>query len=407
MQTPINTNFHDFITHLQILTNDPPAATSYANSYLAAHAGNFPIVEGNTAHFVRRERPGTITGVGGDWNGFDGRNALMMPVGGGLLHYQHDFELDARLDYLFFETDATNLNDLLSGPQAITRTTIHSILDPLNSRTSESGFGLRSELAMPNYHRPAFTERQPGISTGVLSQKVISSKVLDQERPYTVYMPPNYDVSHQSYPAIYFQDGGDYLRMGKAPIILDNLIAAGTIPPVAAIFVPPVEREQEYNCADQYVRFFCDELVPEMQRKYNLSADPAKRAVVGPSLGGLISLYIGKQRPDALGLVGAQSSVVSSVNGKGTFDARVSYAVDPCLPVRLHLIIGTYEDCFGTDNQGRCRDLLNPVREVHSVLEQLGYLYRYVELHQGHSWGLWRDTLVDLLVYFYGDNKDI
>src|SRR6266571_7490359 len=116
MQTPINTSFHDFITHLQTLTNDPLAATSYANSYLAAHAGNFPIVEGNTAHFVRRERPGTITGVGGDWNGFDGRNARMTPIGGGLLHYQHDFELDARLDYLFFETDVTNLKDPLSSP---------------------------------------------------------------------------------------------------------------------------------------------------------------------------------------------------------------------------------------------------------------------------------------------------
>src|SRR6266571_3539847 len=63
MQTPINTNFHDFITHLQTLINDPPAATSYANSYLAVHTGNFPIVEGNVAHFVRQERPGIITGV--------------------------------------------------------------------------------------------------------------------------------------------------------------------------------------------------------------------------------------------------------------------------------------------------------------------------------------------------------
>ncbi len=402
METPAETSFWTFITRLQALADNPGIAASYVESYLEAHAGNFPIVEGNTAHFIYKEQPGTIVGVGGEWNGYDARKAPMKPIGAGLLHYQHEFELDARLDYFFFEYDTGSSPDLLSDPGAIVLDDMRPVLDPLNQRVGESGFGLRSELAMPVYQRPAITREQPGVLAGLLREETIKSEALQQVRAYTVYLPPAYTANNQPYSSIYFHDGGDYLSMGKAPIVLNNLIAVGAIPPVVAVFVPPVDRIGEYNCSDRYVSFLCDELLPELQDRYNLSSDPAKRAIIGPSLGGLISLYTGKQRPDCFGLVGAQSSAVKSINGLDIFDARAAYAVEPRLPLRLHLVIGSYEDCFSTDEQGRCSDLLNPVRELSSLLEQRGYLYRYAEHRQGHSWGLWRDTLAEAFTYFFG-----
>ena len=405
MQTPAETSFWTFITRLQALVDDPVAAASYAESYLAVHAGNFPIVEGNTAHFIYKEQPGTIVGVGGEWNGFDARKAIMKPVGAGLLHYQHDFELDARLDYFFFEYNTGSVPDLFSDPGAIVLDDMRPVLDPLNQRVGESGFGLRSELAMPAYQRPAITREQPGVLAGLLREETIKSEALRQVRAYTVYLPPAYTANNQPYPSIYFHDGGDYLSMGKAPTVLNNLIGMGAIPAVIAVFVPPVDREGEYNCSDRYVSFLCNELLPELQDRYNLSSDPAKRAIIGPSLGGLISLYTGKQRPDRFGLVGVQSSAVKSINGLDIFDARAVYAVEPRLPLRLHLVIGSYEDCFSTGEQGQCSDLLNPVRELRSLLEQRGYSYRYAEHHQGHSWGLWRDTLADALTYFFGESR--
>ena len=54
MQTPAETSFWTFITRVQALADDPGTAASYAESYLAAHARNFPIVEGNTAHFIQQ-----------------------------------------------------------------------------------------------------------------------------------------------------------------------------------------------------------------------------------------------------------------------------------------------------------------------------------------------------------------
>src|SRR2546421_711672 len=172
----------------------------------------------------------------------------MEPIGAGLLHYQHDFEQDARLDYFFFEYDAGNSPGLLSDPRAIRLDDMRAVLDPFNPRFGESGFGPRSELAMPTYRRPAITREQPGLLAGELREETINSKALQLERAYSVYLPPAFAASVEPYPSIYFHDGGDYLSMGKAPTILNNLIGMGAIPAVIAVFVPPVNRGSEYNC---------------------------------------------------------------------------------------------------------------------------------------------------------------
>jgi enterochelin esterase family protein len=255
---------------------------------------------------------------------------------------------------------------------------------------------------MPGYQRPLETKELPGIPSGVLYGRSIKSKILHQERSYTVYLPAGYDPDGAPYPCIYFHDGGDYLKLTNAPTILDNLIGAERIPPLVAVFVPPQERDSEYNCNDRYVRFFCDELVPELQGAYNLTPDPGQRAVIGPSLGGLISLYMGNQRPDVFGLIAVQSSAVHTINGVNAFDARRAFAVKPVSPQRLYLTMGTYEDCFSTDWRGRCNDLLNPVRDLRAVLERSGYPHYYSEYHQGHSWGLWRDSLSEALYFLFG-----
>jgi enterochelin esterase-like enzyme len=396
-------SFTDFLTRLQTLESEPERAAAFAEGYVEANRGNHPIIEGNTAHFLYREKPGTLVGVAGEWNGMDGRRGLMTPLGGGLLHYSRDFEPDARLDYLFAEADVS-LSDNLFEAETIRKAEVRMVRDPLNPRIGESGLGARSELAMPEYRRPEITLEQPTLKRrGRLRDGVLSSKAEGRDRNYTVYEPAGYSENSGPYSSIYFHDGGDYLTMGKAPTILDNLISGGAVPPVVAVFVPPVEREKEYNCDDRYVRFICDELVPAIESKYNLSANPAQRAIFGPSLGGLISLYIGSKRPDIFGLVGAQSSVVEGWARDNPFNARVNYAVQPRLPLRLHMVVGSYEGCFSTDEEGNCHDLLNPVRELRVVLERHGYPHRCAEYHQGHSWGLWRDQLADALVYFFSE----
>lgn len=59
---------------------------------------------------------------------------------------------------------------------------------------------------------------------------------------------------------------------------------------------------------DAYVRFLADELRPEVERQFPVRAGPENRVVMGSSMGGLISLYAGLERPDVFGRVGAIST---------------------------------------------------------------------------------------------------
>ncbi len=401
MHTPAPPSFRVFLAQLLALADDPARARALADAYLAARAGHFPIIEGTTAHFLHRETPRVIAGVGGEWNGFDARQALLEPIGGGLLHYARDFEPDARLDYLFFEIDAA-WRASLDDPEALRQLQPRPSPDPLNARIGASGLGPRSELAMPAYRRPAITRAHAHIPHGTLHKATIHSRALGGTRTYAVYLPPGYVAARGPYACAVFHDGGDYLDYGEARVILDNLIAAAAIPRLVAVFVPPAEREVEYNGDDRQVRFIADELLPDVTERCALTPDRMRRAVIGPSLGGLISLYVGSRRPEAFGLIAAQSSVVQTVNGLDSYDARQAYAEPPPAPQRIHLVIGTYEDCYAIDRQGRCRDLLTPVRDLQAVLARAGVPHRYLEQHQGHSWGLWRDTLADALTYLFG-----
>ena len=116
-------------------------------------------------------------------------------------------------------------------------------------------------------------------------------------------------------------------------------------------------------------------------------------------MGGIISLYMGYKRPDVFRLVGAQSPVVHGF-GRARFDARTSYK-NPPSGFKLSLVIGSYEICFSVDRAGNCRDLRTNTRELRDILQQRGYNLFFQELHQSHSWGLWRDTLPQTLSFLF------
>lgn len=381
-------SFEQFMAHLKML-GESGEAFVYADEYIATHNGLFPITEGNTAHFIYRASSNVTIGVNAEWNGWSPEQAIMTPIGADLLHYQHDFELDARLDYRFVQLSETDSMEQC---------------DPLNAHRGRTGFGEASELVMPAYLRPTLTIRDDRVPQGTLIQGTLKSKALRQQRAYTVYLPHDYSVHGVNgvpYPSIYFHDGDDYVAMGEATTILDNLIAQGSLPSLVAVFVSPIEREKEYNCSDVFTSFFCDELVPEMHRLYALDANPACHCVVGASMGGLISLYMASRRPDTFRMLCAQSTVTRSVNGLDKYNALKTFSATSRLPLRLALVIGSYESCFRVDAQGRCRDLLTHVGKLRDEVDIRDYPYYYREEHQSHSWGMWRDTLADALIYLF------
>lgn len=300
-----------------------------------------------------------------------------------LRYYRAQYEPDARLDYHLLVDDA-------------------DIGDPRNPRRTPSGYGHRAELRMPSYSDPETWLVRPDVAHGTVKAfPDFTSERYPSTRTVWVYTPADYDSS-QSYPSVYFHDGGDYLEFGTAAAIFDNLIADGAIPPSIGVFINPSAehgRVTDYDLNVAYSAFVCDELVPWIDQRYATRAVPEQRAIIGASFGGLIALFIAQHRPDLFGLVGSQSGFVSRR------DASLihTFADSPTLPLAIHLIIGTYETHIGpAERDSREADFLAGNRAFRDLLASRDYRVAYAEYHDGHAWALWRARLGDALIWLLG-----
>jgi len=225
---------------------------------------SFPFIDNDTAVFLYRGGSNTVS-VAGDFNNW---NLTLMThlAGTDLFFYQAKFEMDARLDYKFVLPDN------------------NYILDPLNPHLCYGGFGPNSELAMPFYMQPWDIKYNPNIQHGTIVAMNIYSFNVGANYQVSVYLPPGY-ISSVKFPAVYFQDGAEYISLGSAVNVLDNLIDSAKIDKVIGVFVTPNDRNNEYagTTRNQYRLFFVNELVPLIDSLYSTYNDPAKRLVLGDS----------------------------------------------------------------------------------------------------------------------------
>jgi gluconolactonase len=154
------------------------------------------------------------------------------------------------------------------------------------------------------------SERQGGVPQGrIESSKFTSTKWYPGTvRDLRVYIPAQYDPKTPAC-VLVMQDGGGY----RIETVLDALIARGEVPVTIGIFLTPgvvpakddtslprYNRSFEYDSpTDTYVRFLLDEVLPEVGKKYNLSASPNDRAIAGASSGGIAAFTAAFFRPDA------------------------------------------------------------------------------------------------------------
>jgi enterochelin esterase-like enzyme len=132
------------------------------------------------------------------------------------------------------------------------------------------------------------------------------------EREYWVYVPQQYDPATPACLMV-FQDA--YIYLGEdinTPLVFDNLIHKGEMPVTIGLFVTAGEtgpglplwggtdnRSVEYDSlGDTYARFLLEELIPEVEKEYNLVQDAAGRAICGISSGGICAFTVAWERPD-------------------------------------------------------------------------------------------------------------
>lgn len=231
------------------------------------------------------------------------------------------------------------------------------------------------------------------------------------ERAYWVYVPAAYRASRPA-ALMVFQDGWSYANpegQFRAAVVLDNLIHRKEMPVTIAVFVnpgsvPPAEPDQkprgnrsyEYDAlGDRYARFLLEEILPEVGKRWRLTADPAGRAVVGISSGGICAFTVAWERPDQFGKV--LSHIGSFVNIRGGHAYPGLIRKTERKPIRVFLQGGRGD----LDNLHGSWPLAN--QEMAAALAFMGYDHRLEMGDGGHNGRHGGAILPDALRWLWRD----
>lgn len=362
--------------------SDPAVRLAEADSLWAKleREGQIPYKRDSIAIFLYKgdARKVAFTGDFNSWgNDKTVNNTATRLEGTDIWYWKTTLPKDARVDYKIIINDE------------------EWILDPVNIHFQWSGFGVNSELRMPEWKAEPLTVRTNFVPKGHLSNvKIMNSSSLGYEIMYRVYTPRNYEELGPL-PVIYFTDGNEYFdkRLGAALSVLDNLIHMDKIEPVIAVFVDSRDpydlgmnrRVEELGINPDYLRFFAEELIPEIEKEYKVRKQPEDRAIVGTSLGGLNATYFGFTRPDLFGKIGIQAPAFGFE--ESIYDIVMEAEIDE---PEIFMSVGTIGD--NTEDARRMKE----------IFDKMELPVNYIEVNEGHSWGAWSAQLDDILIQFFG-----
>lgn len=267
-----------------------------------------------------------------------------------------------------------------------------------------------SVLEMPDAPPQPWIAQRPDVPPGRVEKRRFKSAALNNEREIAVYLPHDYSPRAKPYPLLVVFDEDAYLSLVPTPIILDNIISEGRIPPVVALLVgnSPGARDRELVCSPEFSRALVTELLPWAHGLYNFTSDPRRTVVAGSSAGGLAAVCSGLWHPEAFGNVLAQSGAFhrTPASVRDTTDSSSEpnwvarqFISSPKKPLRLYLDAGSAE----FNATGGADSILFCTLTLRDVLRAKGYEVHFQEFEGGHDYLSWRGTLADGIIALLGD----
>jgi len=182
-----------------------------------------------------------------------------------------------------------------------------------------------------------------------------------REHRFRVFLPPGYhENTLKKYPVLYMHDGqnlflkeeaflGNTWRTDEVLGVLDRMNA---IEEVIVVGIYPDERMTEYTLPgyEDYGRFLVETLKPLVDAKYRTLSGPTDTAVMGSSLGGVVSFYLGWQWPDVFGKVACLSSTFAYRD-----DLLERVSAEPKRKIRIYLDSGWPGDNYEATRSMRDR----------------------------------------------------
>ncbi|WP_419999822.1 enterochelin esterase [Streptomyces boninensis] len=272
--------------------------------------------------------------------------------------------------------------------------------DPYNTRTLAPRWAGPPVpyVELPDAPRATDWQRHPDTPRGTVTEHTVASARLGNERRVWLYEPPGAPAPAGPLPLLVLFDGEMWQPGLDLAALLDNLIAAGRIPPLAALLPESLGADTRYDelaCSERFLGFLTDELLPwaAAEARLPLTTDPSRTVIAGQSLGGLAAAYAAYAAPHRFGAVLAQSGSFWWPNGPGAEWLTARLAEAPRLPVRFRLSAGEQEWVA-----------LPACRRLRDTLAAKGYDdVEYREFNGGHDYLCWRTELTDGLCALLGD----
>ncbi len=268
-------------------------------------------------------------------------------------------------------------------------------IDPANPqlKTGSTASTITSVLEI-RHPSPAFYDAQP-VPHGEIRTHWYQSKSLDSVRRLTVYTPPGYDKGQAvRYPVLYLFHGANadenaWYRLGRANLILDNLIAAGRITPFIAVMPFGYGVTPGGPQADNTAKFgkdLVEDVIPYIEGTYRTLANRDKRAIVGLSMGGGQALNIGLNHIDLFSYVGGFSAAIGNAAAfPRTFPKLIGHGSDVNGKLRLLWIgCGTEDSLFGAS------------KSFSEWLAANNIKHTFRETGGAHTWMVWRRYLQEI-----------
>jgi enterochelin esterase-like enzyme len=270
-----------------------------------------------------------------------------------------------------------------------------SVLDPVNpmiklgERSSESMFEIPAEKPSPY--------DLENVPHGTVHVSYYQSKTLDASRRIDVYTPPGYESGKGTYPVLYLLHGsGDteagWTTIGRANLILDNLIAAGRAKPMIVVMPYGRARPDVYLApfatantqTDAFANDLLKDVIPMVEKMYRISGKPDQRAIAGLSMGGGQALQIGLHNLNEFHFIGAFSAALRAQN----IEEQYKDVLDDAAGTNKKLKV-FYIACGKTDS------LFAPAQAFDETLTKHEIHHTFSPSEEGHVWRNWRNYLAD------------
>lgn len=291
-------------------------------------------------------------------------------------------------------------------------------LDPGNAETQRDGSMFASMLMIPGPGSDLWDFKD--VPHGTVAAMWYPSPTLKlARRRMMVYTPPGYEAGTARYPVLYLLHGGGgdedaWMTMGRASVIMDNLIAQGRAVPMIVVmpngnstqavsqgygFGPtPARRSkpappqpaakpspapapavrgprppQPYE--GSYPESLVKDVIPFIEARYRVRTDKDSRAIAGLSMGGGHTLTATNNNPGLFGYIGVFSA------GARTADETLEKQL---LAVKAGGVRLYWVGVGATDFA------LEGTKNLVALLEKLDLKFTYREAPGEHYWFIWR-----------------